>query len=89
MVLARMMTKPLPSLLNGLEIVGIFNLLTESSANHPEEIPKYVLYRTDTGQVQALSEACHDEFHYKINAIDEYNETSSELSFNTLFAGVK
>jgi len=55
MVLARLMTKPLPSLLNGLEIVGIFNIVSESSINHPDEMPKYVLYRTDTGQVQALS----------------------------------
>lgn len=26
--------------------------------DHPGEIPKYVLYRTDSGQVQALSESC-------------------------------
>lgn len=60
MVLARVLTKPLPSLLNGLELVGIFNVVTEVNINHPGEIPKFVLYRSDTGQVQALSESCYN-----------------------------
>ena len=77
MVLSRMLTKPLPSLYNGLELVGIFNAVVENNINHPGESPKYVLYRSDTGQVQALSETCHEEFQYKINKIDEFNETSS------------
>lgn len=89
LVLTRMLTKPLPNLLNGLELVGIFNAVIETSLNHPGEQPKYVLYRADTGQVQALSESCHKEFHYKINKIDEYHETSSELSFSTLFLGIR
>jgi hypothetical protein len=89
MVLARFLSKPFPNLLNGLELIGIFNSITEGSLSHPGERPKYVLYRSDTGQVQALSETCHDEFNYKINKIDEYHETSSELTFNTLFSGIK
>ena len=35
MVLARVLTKPFPNLLNGLELIGIFNSVTESSLNHP------------------------------------------------------
>ena len=77
MVLARMLTKPFPNLLNGLELIGIFNSVMESSLNHPGEKPKYVLYRSDTGQVQALSESCNLEYSYKINKIDENHETSS------------
>lgn len=55
MTLARILTKPLANLLNGLELVGIFNSVLETSLNHPNELPKYALYRSDTGQVQALS----------------------------------
>ena len=36
-----------------------------------------------------MSETCFNEFHYKINKIDEFHETSSELTFNTLFVGLK
>lgn len=35
MVLSRMLTKPLPSLFNGLELVGIFNAVVENNINHP------------------------------------------------------
>lgn len=49
LVFARILTKPLPSLLNGLELVGIFNQIIEFHINHPGEVPKYVLYRSDTG----------------------------------------
>ena len=35
MVLARVLTKPFPNLLNGLELIGIFNSVVESSINHP------------------------------------------------------
>lgn len=55
LVFVRILTKPLPSLFNGLELVGFFNLVMESHIDHPGEVPKYVLYRTDSGQVQALS----------------------------------
>jgi hypothetical protein len=70
LVFVRILTKPLPSLFNGLEIVGIFNLVIESHIDHSGENPKYVLYRTDSGQVQALSESCYAEFNYRINKID-------------------
>lgn len=89
MVLARVLSKPFPSLLNGLELIGIFNTVAESSMSHPGELPKYVLYRSDTEQVQALSESCFTEFEYKINKIDEFNEISTELTFGTLFLDVK
>lgn len=71
LVFAKILSKPLASLFNGLELVGFVNLVTESHIDHPGEIPKYVLYRTDSGQVQALSEACDTEFNYRINKIDE------------------
>lgn len=77
LIFARILTKPLPSLFNGLELVGFFNIVTESHIDHPGETPKYVLYRTDSGQVQALSESCDTEFNYRINKIDENHETSS------------
>ena len=35
MVFARILTKPLPSLFNGLELVGAFNLVSESHLDHP------------------------------------------------------
>ncbi len=89
LVFVRIMSKPLPSLFNGLQLVGIFNLVTETHMDHPGEIPKYVLYRTDSGQVQALSESCDSQFNYRINKIDENHETSSELTFNSLFLAVK
>ena len=89
MVFSRILTKPLPSLLNGLELVGIFNTVSESCVHHPNEEPKYVLYRADTGHVQAMSESCSKEFHYRINKIDQFNETSSELTFPTLFVDLR
>ena len=89
LVFVRILTKPLPSLFNGLQMVGIFNLVMESHIDHSGELPKYVLFRTDSGQVQALSESCDVQFNYKINKIDENHETSSELTFTSLFGGIK
>ncbi len=35
LVFVRILTKPLPSLFNGLELVGVFNLVSESHMDHP------------------------------------------------------
>jgi hypothetical protein len=35
LVFVRILTKPLPSLFNGLELIGAFNLVTESHLDHP------------------------------------------------------
>lgn len=55
MFLGRILMKPVPNLLNGIEIVGIFNVLMEGSPSHPNELPKYILYREDTREVQGVS----------------------------------
>ena len=34
MILVSILTKPLPSLLNGLLLIGIFNEITEKNENH-------------------------------------------------------
>lgn len=55
MILVKMMTKPCPSLLNGLEIIGLFERIRETSIRHMNEVPKYLMYRCDTGNIEALS----------------------------------
>lgn len=51
MILARILTKPFPSLLNGLELVGLFEKVKEYHIKHPNDPPKYILYRGDSGKV--------------------------------------
>ncbi len=70
LVFCKILTKPIPSLMNGLELTGFFNTISEKHINHPEQTPKYVLCRSDTGEIQSLSESCYNEFGYKVNPIN-------------------
>lgn len=87
--LVRILIKPMPNLINGLELIGVFNTILETSPSHPGEAPKYLLYRADSGEVQALSKSCFAEFQYRLHSIDECHETCSDLNFYTLFPGMK
>ena len=84
MIISRILTKPFPSLLNGLEMVGIFEKVKEKSMKHPNEPYRFILYRSDSGKVEAVSETFHQEYGFRVVKIDQYSEVSSELYFNTL-----
>ena len=89
LVLSRILTKPLPSLINGLELVGLFQPILELHIKHQSQQPKYILYRCDTGKVESLSESCFQEYGHKITKINKRSETSEDLNFGDFFFGIK
>lgn len=56
------LTKVLPSLISGIQIVAFIAKFSETNEEEENRLTHYLLYRTDTEQVMGVSAGCQTSF---------------------------